>query len=287
MANTISDRSYREGYYQSRYAVLLRRSLIAMKICDVDQSGEYSLDNPYGSQPTATQQSLTGTYTPADFTLTDQKVEANQEIIVSEHIFHFQKMLTKWNLMNSRMDELFYAASAQIDKYVLNDMVENANQSYTTAAGNFLTKANIPTIFGELLGKVAGYADMYKGLFLVIENTEVPGLVEQQVASGFSYADMALKNGFMRNYMGVDIYVTRTGTFADTTINGVTYTNANNRVFGVKGSSVLIFPVGIVYDEKKVSGKTGKEVVVVAYTGHKLFKEKEDLVVDITLTASA
>ena len=137
----------------------------------------------------------------------------------------------------------------------------------------------------NLLGKVAGYADMFKGTYLVIENTDVPGFIQAQASNGFSFADAALKNGFFTNYMGVDIHVVRTGTFVDTTYAGssVTVTNDGHRMFGVKGVTTYAAPRGIQYEEKSVAAKTGKEMVTWGYIGFEAWTPKISLTVDITL----
>jgi len=69
----------------------------------------------------------------------------------------------------------------------LNELVDNAGESYSTPAGGFADPNNIPKIFGDLLAKVAGYADAYKGLFLVLESTDLSGLIQKQVASGLFF----------------------------------------------------------------------------------------------------
>jgi len=140
----------------------------------------------------------------------------------------------------------------------------------------------------NLISKVSGYRDTYKGLFLVIENTDVPGFIQAQATNGFSFADAALKNGWMSSYMGVDIYVVRSGTFADattTTASGSkTWTNSGHRVFGVKGVSTYAAPRGIKYEEKYRTGYTGKELVTYGYVGFKAWASKQDLLVDITIS---
>jgi hypothetical protein len=137
----------------------------------------------------------------------------------------------------------------------------------------------------NLISKVAGYAEAYKGLFLVIENTDVVGFVQAQATNGFSYADAALRNGWMTSYMGVDVYVVRAATFSDETQGGQTWTNVGHRVFGVKGVSTYAQPRGIVFEEKGVTGKTGKEMVTYALIGAKVWFQKLALIVDITLTS--
>jgi hypothetical protein len=83
--------------------------------------------------------------------------------------------------------------------------------------------------------------------------------------------------------MGTDIYVVRSGTFVDATIGTTTVTNAGHRVFGVNKVATYASPRGMNYEEKSVTGKTGKEIVVFALVGFKLWAQKAALVVDITL----
>ena len=132
---------------------------------------------------------------------------------------------------------------------------------------------------------MAGYADVYKGLFLVLENTDITGVIQAQATNGFSFADAALNNGFLSSYMGVDIYVSRTGTFTSGARGTTSPTTTGHRVFGVKGVATYAAPRGIRFEEKSVTAKTGKEVVCYGYIGFKLWATKLTLVVDITLTA--
>jgi hypothetical protein len=280
--NTISTKTYRDKYRSAALEQALRNALVAEKICSVDNSDSKTIQSPYGSQPTATVQAIAGTYSVSAFTTTDDTLTVTDEVIYAEHIFDFEDILTKFDLFASRTDEMTYAVANRIDRFVINNLCEDGTGTYTTPAGGF-SAANINTIMSELVGKVAGYAETYNGLFLVIENTDVPGFVAAQATNGFSFADMTLKNGWMSNYMGVDIYVVRTGTFASETLGTTTYTNSGHRVFGVKKVSTYASPRGIKFEEKAVTGKTGMEVVVYGYIGFKLWTPKAGLVVDITL----
>ena len=290
-ANTISTKSYRDTYRLATLDKLLRTALIAEKVCQVDRSDSKTIQSPYGSQPSTTVQSLTGgnqgTYTPAAFTLSDDTLTVSDEVIVSEHVFDFEETLSKFDVFSSRVDEMNFAVAKAIDKYVLNVVLEAANGSYTTPVGGFTTAANINVIMSNLISKVAGYAEYYNGLFLVLENTDIPGFIQAQATNGFSFADAALNNGFMTNYMGVDIYVTRSGLFEDdttTTDSGSqTWSNSGHRLFGVRGVATYAAPRGLRYEEKGVTGKTGKEVVVYGYIGAKVWYSKQDLLIDITL----
>lgn len=289
--NTINTGTYssvwRSKYFSANLQQVLRKALVCEKICDVDNSDLKYLQNPYTTQPTAAIQAVAGTYSVSAFSTTDDTLTVTDEVVYSNHVYGFENVMSQFNLMAARMDEIAYAVAYGIDYFVLNVITEDATGTYTTPAGGFTTAANIPVIVSNLISKVAGYADTYKGLFLVIENTDIPGFVQAQIGSGFSYADAALKNGFLANYAGVDIYVVRTGTFVTADIgsraSGTTITNSGHRLFGVKNVATYASPRGVQYEEKSVTGKTGREIFAVGYIGAKVWTQKAALLVDITL----
>lgn len=275
--------SWRQKYFSSNLQSVLRNALVAEKVCNVDRSNSFYIHNPYSNQPTAALQAVAGTYSVSAWTITDDSLTVTDEAIYGEHVFDFEKKMSNYDLMANRFDEMAYAVAVGIDKYVVNALCEDGTGTYTTPAGGFTTSANVPVIVSNLASKVMGYAEVYNGLFLIIENTDVPGFIQAQLSSGFSYADAALNNGFMTSYAGVDIYVVRTGTFVSATIGSRSdFTNSGHRVFGVK--NMATYAVGTpVYEEKGVSGKTGKEIAYGTTFGFKLWAQKAGLVVDITL----
>jgi hypothetical protein len=186
--------------------------------------------------------------------------------------------------MANFLDDMMYQVAYQVDKFVLNKQLSLATGTYTTPAGGFTTPSNIAVICSNLLSKVAGYAGgLASNPFLVIESTDIVGFAQAQVASGFSYADAALRNGFMTNYMGIDIYVIRSGTFVTATVGTLSATNSGHRLFGLKNLGLYASPRGIQYTEKEVSLKTGKEVVAWAYVGAKIWANHAPLFVNITI----
>ncbi len=281
--NTTSTSTYRQKYFQTTLQEVLKKALVAEKICTVDNSDVKRIENPYGSQPTAAVTGINGTYAVSTYTTTDDTLTVDNEVKIAEHIYDFEKVLTSFDMYANRMQEMMYSVAERIDRFVINNLCEDATGTYTTPTGGFTTAANINTIIANLASKVMGYKDSYKGMFLVIENTDVVGFMAAQMTNGFSYADAALKNGFMTSYGGVEIYVVRTGTFADETLGTKTYTNSGHRVFGIKDVATYASPRGIQYRETAVSGKTGMELLVWGYIGFKLWYTKTDLFVDITL----
>lgn len=272
----------RDKYFKSQYDIVLRKSLVCEKICMVDNSDLKRIQNPYGSQPTATIQAVAGTYSVTAWTVTDEALTVTDEVIYAEHIFAHEDFFAVFDIAASRLDNMMYAVAYGIDYFVLNNLCEDGTGTYTTPVGGFTTAGNINTIMANLISKVAGFENTY-GTYLVIENTDLVGFAIAGATNGFSLADATIKNGFMNNWMGTDIYVVRASTFADATIGTTTVTNAGHRVFGVNKSATYASPRGLNYEEKSVTGKTGKETVVFGLVGFRLWAQKVALTIDITL----
>lgn len=264
---------------------VLRKALVADAICSVDTSGAFYLQNPYMSQPTGAVAAIVGTYSVSAWSTTDDTCTVTDEASYAGHVFKFEQFLSSYDIMSARMDEMIYAVAERIDAFAVNGLCEDATSSYTTPAGGFTTAANVGVIFSNLVSKVSGYSDMYNGMYIILENTDITGVIQTQIGSGFSYADKALNNGFLTSYMGVDIYVVRSGTFVSATIGSRSdFTNSGHRVFGIKKTATLLRPASALsYEEKGVTSKTGKEIAVVQPFGFKLWTQKAALHVDITL----
>lgn len=284
MANTLSTYALRHKYFSANLQQALRNALVAEKVCTVDNSDLKTIENPYITATTATIQAVAGTYTPNAMTVTDDALSVNDEVVDATQIYDFEMRTANFDLMANFLDELIYRTAAQIDQFVLNKVLSLATGTYTTPSGGFTTAANIPVICSNLLSKVSGYqSGLAANPFLVIESTDLVGFAQAQVSSGFSYADAALNNGFMANYMGIDVYVIRAGTFVTSTLGTLSATNSGHRLFGISNLALYASPRGVQYEEKGVTGKTGKEVVAYGLIGAKVWAPHAPLFVNITL----
>lgn len=258
--------------------------LVAEKICTVDRTDSKYIQNPYQTAPTAVVQAMVGTYATAAYTTTDDALTVGDEVYCAYQIYDFEAALSNFNLYSDLVEDMTAQVAIAIDKAVLNIILEEGTGTYTTPTGGFTTAANWAAIVGDLLSKFAGFAESYRGMYLVVENTDVTGIVQSQMASGFNFADAALNNGLVSNQGGLDIYVVRSGTFANYTPGSFgAVTNSGHRLAGVKGMSLYAAPRGIQYSEKEVAGKTGKECVVFGYFGAHTWVPKQGLVIDITI----
>lgn len=283
-ANTIAVTSLRNKFRLATLDTLLRNSLVAEKICMVDRSDAYTIQSPYGSAVTVEASGLTGTYTVADYTVTLSTLTVNTEIKSGEQIYDFERVISNFDLFADRTSAQMYGVAQKIDQLVVNVLATNGTSTYTTPAGGFTTAANLNTILGALVSKMAGYSESYNGLYLVVENTDLAGIIPAMAANGFAFADSVLNNGFVGQHpFGVDIYVVRSGTFTTATIGGESVTGSGKRIFGVKNMTTYAAPRGVQFEEKGVSGKTGKEVVTYGYVGAKVWAAKAALTCIITL----
>ena len=207
----------------------------------------------------------------------DKQARLNLDTYTEKLYNTMQKELEQYESLNA--DELF----AKKLKFMRTRAFEEGTGTYTTPAGGFATAANVNEIFANINSQVDGFADSYNGKYVVLENTDMVGLYQAGATNGFTFADNVLNNGRVGQWMGVDIYVVRTGTFTDATVGTKTWTNAGHRVAGVKNVSTTALPGGTKTEEKMVSGKTGMEVATYGYVGFKLWAPKVTLTIDITL----
>lgn len=287
MANTLSTKTLRDKYRSAQIQQALRNAVVAEKVCIVDRTELKTISSPYITAVTTVVQAVAGTYAPAAITTTDDTLTVADEFIVATHIFDFEQVTANFDLFYAANQAMTNSIVTAIDKWVVNNLCEDGTGSYTTPAGGFTTPANVGVILSNIISKTSGYADAMNGLYVIVESTDLTGIIQSQASNGYSYADAALNNGFLTNMLGVEIYVVRGGTFVDaatTTVSGTkTWTNSGHRVGGVKKVSTYAFPRGLHFEEKGVTGKTGMEVAGIGYVGFKQWTPTAELTIDITL----
>lgn len=279
--NSLSTKTLRDKYRAAQLFQALKNNVVAEKIMLVDRSDAKTISSPYLTALTTTIQAVVGTYSPANLTTTDDTLTVADEFIVSAQIKGFERILSNFDLFFEANKAMVNSAVQAIDKFVLNELCANGTGSYSTPAGGFSTPANVLAIFSNIVAKTAGYADALDGLYVVVENTDLVGILQAQASTGFRYADEAATNGLIGYIMGVDIYVVRSGTFVSATQGTKTWTNSGYRVGGVKNVATYAFPRGLQFEEKDVSGMTGKEVVAYGLVGFKQWTPTASLTIRI------
>jgi hypothetical protein len=287
MANTLSTKTLRDKYRAAQIQQALRNAVVAEKVCIVDRTESKTISSPYITAVSSVVQAVAGTYAPAAITTTDDTLTVADEVIAATHIFQFEQSLANFDLFYTANVAMTNSVVTAVDKWVVNCLCEDGTGAYTTPAGGFTTSANVVTILSNIIAKVSGYADAMNGMYVIVENTDLTGIIQAQAGTGYSFSDAALNNGFVTSMLGVDIYVVRSGTFVDATTTSVsgskTWTNSGHRVGGVKKVSTYAAPRGLTFEEKGVTGKTGMEVATIALVGFKQWTPTADLTIDITI----
>lgn len=287
MANTLSTKTLRDKYRAAQIQQALRNAVVAEKVCIVDRTELKTISSPYITAVSSTVQAVVGTYSPAAITTSDDTLTVADEVIASTHIFDFEQTTANFDLFYAANQAITNSIVTAVDKWVVNCLCEDGTGAYTTPVGGFTTASNVVTILSNIIAKVSGYADAMNGMYVIVENTDLTGIIAAQSGLGFSYSDAALNNGFVTNMLGVDIYVVRSGTFVDAATTAAsgskTWTNSGHRVGGVKKVATYASPRGLHFEEKGVTGKTGMEIAGIAYVGFKQWTPTADLTIDITL----
>jgi hypothetical protein len=285
--NSLSTKTLRDKYRAAQIMQALRNAVVAEQVCMVDRTDLKTISSPYITAMSTVVQAVVGTYSPANITTTDDTLTVADEFIVSGQIKGFEKITSNFDLFFAANQAMTNSVVTAIDKWVVNNLCEDGTGTYSTPAGGFTTAANVVTIISNIIGKCSGYADALNGLYVIVESTDIPGIVQSQVSTGFRYADETATNGLMGSMLGVDVYVVRAGTFVDATTTSAsgtkTWTNLGHRVGGVKKVSTYAFPRGLQFEEKGVTGVTGMEVVCYGLVGFKQWTPTADLTIDITL----
>ena len=285
--NSLSTKTLRDKYRAAQIMQALRNAVVAEKVCLVDRSDLKTISSPYITAMATVVQAVVGTYSPANVTTTDDTLTVTDEFIVSGQIKGFEKITSNFDLFFAANKAMTDSVTTAIDKWVINELTDGGTGTYTTPAGGFTTSANVHVILSNIIAKTAGYADALNGLYVIVENTDLTGIVQSQVNTGFRYADEAATNGLLGSALGIDIYVVRSGTFATATTTSAsgskTWTNSGHRVGGVKKVATYAFPRGLQFEEKGVTGVTGMEIVCYGLVGFKQWTPTAGLTIDITL----
>ena len=276
--------AYRKLWMPSLFQEFLFKAAIIRPLVDYRTDNVKYIENPYASAATITQNSsIVGTYSVGTYTVTADTLTVTEEFVYSEHVYTFEKVASVADVRGSRMKDAMGQLAYAVDKYALNELCDKGTGAYTTPAGGF-SQNNALTIAANLSSKLVGFAANYSSKYIVIEPSDLPGVMLAMFSSGFATADRALNNGFLNHWADFDWYVCGASTFVTATLGTTAYTNSGHRVAGVKGLATLLMPLGeMQWMEKEVTGKTGVELALVTYAALKVWAQKASLTIDITL----
>ncbi len=289
MVNTLSTKTLRDKYRAAQVQQALKAAVVLEKVCIVDNTELRTISSPYITAMTTTVQTLAGTYTPAAIEISTDTLTVTDEFICSTHIFDFEQATAQFDLFFTAHTAMVNSITTAVNKWGVNELCANATGSVTATAGGLTTAANWKKYLSKIVAAVSGYDESSAGFYIIVQNSDLEGIIQDQASSGFSYSDAVNNNGFAGSQLGVDIYVVRDGTFVDLTATGgsgsKTWTNLGHRVGGVKKVATYASPRGLHFEEKGRTGYTGMEIVGIAYGGFKQWTPTAALTLDIDVSS--
>lgn len=290
----LSTFSQRKTYALNKFDNSLEKEIISPLIFKVNTSNSKTIEAPFVNATTTASGSITDTYTAGTPGTTDDTLTVNKQFANFQNIANFDKKVAEFDYIDGVMTDMTRSMSEDLDKWALNRAladVAGSTASFATASGG-ITKTNALNVVATIQGKLAGYKNLPgQNTYLVIENTELAAFMEAGALSGFAFGDKVLFSGIVKNIFNTDIIVARTGTFVDATVSGDVFTNADNRLFGVKNVITLAKPsatregAASDYFEKQIDSFIGTQVGMVCYTGLKAWTPKLNMSGALTLTA--
>lgn len=237
--------------------------------------GKKFIHNPFPVPGALTTNSpMAGTYVVANFNSTDDTLEVNRESIYNTHFFDFETRFADYDIALETLKIASAKLAEDMDRELFAILEAGAGNTVPVAGG--FTAGNVIASVSQALGFVSGYANVTNGLYLVIDNLQLPAFVQMGATNGFSFADAVLMNGLGGTLMGADLYVVRAGQLP-----------ADTALFGVKKASTTGIGGAIHIEEKQVSGKTGMEFVAVNYSRSALWNNNQPLVVKFDFGTSS
>lgn len=290
----LSNNASRRTYAMARFNASLEKDIISPYIFKMDTTNSRTIENPFIASTTTVGGSITNTYTAGTPSTTDDTLTVSKQFHNVQNVADFSQKVGQFDVMAGVIDEITARLAESVDQWALNRALADVHASaasFATASGG-ITKTNALDILATVQGRVSGFKNLPgKNAYIVIENTELPAFLQNSAASGFAFGDKVLFNGIVKNAMGVDIFVARTGTFVSATVAGDAFTNVSRRLFGVKNMITMAKPSasreGAVstYFEKEIDSFIGTQVGVVCYTGVKAWVPMLSLSGSLTLTA--
>ncbi len=278
MANTIAANAYtetRNGHLQAK----IRTNTIASDICNIhtNKYQEY-IRTPYRSDAVAS--SGTGRVCEVDvqdFTVTDDYVKLEDYISYSERVCPSNEAYTAVDLTKASMDEINKGMIEEIDKKVFTDALATTGIVSVTAT-QITSAAEAKTACEQIVGALAGYGGKLSDRFIVMDNDMFIHFLDAGAAPATDFGDRVLETGDLYTYLGLYIYVVRSGQIA-----------AGEILAGVKKSiDLYLDEVGMrtedLQDRASAADKVNLNKVRVAlmYVAVKIWEQKKKAVVKLS-----
>ena len=214
MANTIAANAFtetRNGHFQEK----ITTATVAADICNIhrNQYQEY-IRTPYRSDVVIS--TSTGRVSEADisdFTVSDDYVKLEDAVYAAERVNPSNEAYTDVDLTKESMDEMNRGLIEAIDAKVFTDALATSGIATTTAT-QITSAAEAKTATEQIVGALAGYGGKLSDRFIVMDNDMFIHFLDAGASPATEFGDRVLETGDLYVYMGLYIYVVRSGQIA-------------------------------------------------------------------------
>jgi len=231
-------------FWEARMQINLRKSLVAQEVAAVTSalSGGDKIHKPYFTEHTPVSYTIGTEVTLQGASSTDDSITINTFYDVPMYIDEAEETQSYYDTMAAMVDSASYGLSNVIDAAVFahsdyGTEFDDGDCGGTNGSAIVLTSANVITLFTNARKALQTLNVVEANDFCAVLPPAALALIAQTATDkGFNFADAALYNGKVGNFMGFDLYMSNNLTTA--TYGGTA--NTTNCYIGKKKMIQLI-----------------------------------------------
>jgi len=216
MTNDLS--KFTPEYWSRRTQVLLRKMLVGRKIANTEEQSLLRdgdvVHRPYSSDPYVVDYTKGTAIDIQDIDTTDEFLTVNQSKVVPVYVDDDDVKQNKYNTANQLIDRSAHMLARDIDSAVLAQVtnasldIDDGDIGGTSGASISLTTSNVSNVFGTVMAELAtNNVERDRPWYLVIDPVMTNTIMQSFVNNGFNTADATLKNGFLGELFGFQIFI--------------------------------------------------------------------------------
>ena len=204
-------------YWSRRTQILLRKMLVGRKIASFEErptlrNGDV-VHRPYHNDPYVVDYTKGTDITIQDIDTTDEYLTVNQSKVVPVYVDEVDRIQNKYDTANKLIDRSAHMLGRDIDSAVLaqvtNAVLDIDAGDVGGSAGSPITlsTSNAVNTFSSAYAELASNnVESDKSWFLVVDPKMANIITQTYISSGFQTADLSLRNGFLGDWLGFQLY---------------------------------------------------------------------------------
>lgn len=198
--------------WSKRLQILTKNQLVAKEICSFEEQAWLSygdtVHRPYANDLSVNDYVKYTDTTAQDLVGTDETLVINKSKEISFSIDEIDDIQSKYDLEDNYVSRAAYRLANDMDRTVLAETA-NATQTFDNSGSAIsLSVANcLATVMDAGAMLAANGCEMDKTWALVVSPKAASIIGQTVVGSGYSLADLALRNGYAGDFAGYKVYV--------------------------------------------------------------------------------